>query len=62
MTEYEKSIELNPVFFAALKNLAVLYQQKGFRHKAIELWERAMGAAPEEETRKLIRENLLKLL
>lgn len=62
MKEYETTIELKPDLFAPLKNLAVLYQKKGFKNKAVEMWERALRCSPEEETRKQVREQLLKLL
>lgn len=62
MGEYEKTVELKPGFFPALKNLAAIYQQKGFRNKAVEMWERAMNAAPDEHTRQAIKEHVIKLL
>jgi DNA-binding response OmpR family regulator len=62
MSEYEKAVDLRPTFYPALKNLAVIYQQKGFRNKARETWERAMGVAPDDETRKAIRDHVIKLL
>jgi DNA-binding response OmpR family regulator len=62
MKEYETTIELKPDLFAPLRNLAILYQKKGFRNKAVEMWERALRCSPEEETRKQVREQLLKLL
>ncbi len=58
----EMAIELSPKNFAALKNLAVVYQRAGFRHKAIEAWERALTIAPDDETRKTIKEHLMGLL
>ncbi len=56
------SIDLSPRNFSALKNLAVLYQRAGFKHKAIEMWERALGAAPDEDTRRGIKDHLMSLL
>jgi DNA-binding response OmpR family regulator len=58
----EVAVNLSPRNFSALKNLAVLFQRAGFKHKAVEMWERAMGASPDEETRQGIREHLLGLL
>lgn len=58
----ETSIDLSPRHFAALKNLAVLYQRAGFKHKAIEMWERALGSAPDDETRRGIKDHLMSLL
>ena len=60
--ELETAVDLSPKNFAALKNLAVLYQRAGFKHKAIEIWERSLGSAPDEETRRGIKEHLMSLL
>ncbi len=62
ISELETAMELNSRHFAAAKNLAILYQKAGFRNKASETWERALRLAPDEETRKGIREHLLNLL
>ncbi len=61
MREYEQTVELKPDLFAPLRNLAILYQKKGFRNKAVEMWERALRCSPEGE-REQVREQLLKLL
>ena len=58
----ETSVDLSPRNFSALKNLAVLYQRAGFKHKATEMWERALGSAPDEETRRGIKDHLMSLL
>jgi CheY-like chemotaxis protein len=58
----EAAIHINGKHFAALKNLAVLYQKAGLRNKAIEMWERALSAAPDDATRQSIKEHLLSLL
>ena len=60
--ELETAVDLQPRHFAALKNLAILYQRAGFKHKAIEMWERALGNAPDDETRAGIKEHLMGLL
>ena len=60
--ELETAVDLQPRNFSALKNLAVLYQRAGFKHKAIEMWERALASAPDEETRHGIKEHLMTLL
>ncbi len=60
--ELETSVDLQPKHFSALKNLAVLYQRAGFKHKAIEMWERALGNAPDDETKQGIKEHLMGLL
>ncbi len=58
----ETAIEINSRHFPAVKNLAILYQKAGFRNKAVEMWERALSLAPDEETKQSIREHLLNLL
>ncbi len=60
--ELERAVELNPRHFAALKNLAVLYENAGFRNKAVELWERCVHIAPDAATRESLKEHLSKLL
>lgn len=62
ISELETVLELAPGSFQAMKNLAVLYQQAGFKNKAIEMWERAMGVCPDEDTREQIKAHLLGLL
>ncbi len=61
MREYEQTIELKPNLFAPLRNLAILYQKKGFRNKAVGMWEQALRCSPEGE-REQVRDQLLKLL
>jgi CheY-like chemotaxis protein len=60
--EMERSIALRDRFFPSLRNLAVLYERAGFRHKALEAWERACASAPDEPTRDQIKERVLALL
>jgi CheY-like chemotaxis protein len=60
--EMETALGISSRNFAALKNLAVLYQRAGFKHKAVESWERALRCAPDEETRRGIKEHLMSLL
>ncbi len=60
--ELETAVDLQPKHFAALKNLAVLYQRAGFKHKAIEMWERALGSAPDDDTKRGIKDHLMSLL
>ncbi len=60
--ELETAVDLHPKHFSALKNLAVLYQRAGFKHKAIEMWERALANAPDDETRHGIKDHLMSLL
>lgn len=58
----ETAVEINGKHFPALKNLAVLYQKAGFKLKAREMWERALGHAPDDATRSGIKDHLLTLL
>lgn len=58
----EGAVVLRPRNFAALKNLAVLYQRAGFKRQSIEMWERALVSAPDNQTHKEIREHLIRLL
>ncbi|HHH31243.1 MAG TPA: response regulator [Polyangiaceae bacterium] len=58
----ETSVDLSPSNFSALKNLAVLYQRAGFKHKAIEVWERTLAVAADEDIRKEIKDHLVSLL
>ena len=60
--ELEAALELSPDYFPALKNLAVLYQRSGFKLKAVETWERALGTTTDEETREGIKRHLMELL
>ena len=62
ITAYERAVELRPNLFHALRALAALYEQKGFRRKAVEAVERAVHAAPDPSTRDAMRQRLLKLL
>jgi CheY-like chemotaxis protein len=58
----ETAVDLSPRSFQALKNLAVLYQRAGFKHRSVEMWERALHVAPDEETRRAIKDHLVSLL
>jgi DNA-binding response OmpR family regulator len=62
ITAYERAIELRPNLFQALRALAGLYEQKGFRRKAAEALERAVHAAPDPKTKEDMRKRLLQLL
>jgi CheY-like chemotaxis protein len=58
----ETAVGLSPRHFSALKTLAVVYQRAGFRHKAVETWQRAMANAPDDETRAHIKDHMVTLL
>jgi DNA-binding response OmpR family regulator len=62
MTAYEKAAELRPGHLPSLRALAALYEEKGFRRKATETLERALGAAADDATRAVIRQDLMTLL
>jgi DNA-binding response OmpR family regulator len=47
MNEFERAVELAPNLFVALKELAILYEERGFRRKASEIWERAKASCPD---------------
>ncbi|GAC1337434.1 MAG: hypothetical protein NVSMB23_03890 [Myxococcales bacterium] len=62
ITQYERAVELRPGLFPALRNLAALYMDKGFRSKAAETLERALPHAPDPKTREQVKAQLLRLL
>jgi DNA-binding response OmpR family regulator len=62
ISELETAVKINSHHFAALKNLAILYQKAAFRNKAVETWERALTLAADEPTRLSIKQHLLNLL
>lgn len=62
MEAFERAIWLDPSLTTALQNLAVLYEKKGFRNKAIELWTQTLHATMEEEKRGKLRARIAKLL
>ena len=62
ISELETAVEINAHHFPAVKNLAILYQKAGFRNKAAEMWERALSLAPDDPTRKSIKQHILNLL
>jgi DNA-binding response OmpR family regulator len=62
ISELERAAELHPKSFATLKNLAILYEKAGFKNKAVEAWERALGRAETAEIQQEIRGHLLTLL
>lgn len=58
----EQSLALHDQYFPALRNLAVLYERAGFRRSALEVWERAHAAAPDDATRDSIKARVVSLL
>lgn len=61
MTALEHAAELRPQHIPALRALAALYEEKGFRRKAAGTLERALAAAP-AGAREGLRQDLLRLL
>ncbi|MEM6960223.1 MAG: hypothetical protein AAF550_00610, partial [Myxococcota bacterium] len=59
--ELETASDLQPQNFSSVRNLAILYQRAGFKHKAVEMWERALANAPDEETKRGIKDHLRNL-
>ncbi len=62
MTALERAAELAPRHLPALRALATLYEETGFRRKAAEVLERALPAAPDEAARTAIRKELMRLI
>ena len=60
--ELETALSIHSDYFPALKNLGVLYQNAGFRNKAIEMWERCLANAPDDATREAIKKMLVAVL
>ena len=58
----EKRERVPVALFPALKNLGVLYQNAGYRNKAIEMWERCLANAPDDATRDAIKKILVAVL
>ena len=48
--------------YLAYKNLAMLYEYKGFRSKAMEMWERALSTSTDVEEKQEIRKRLLGMI
>jgi len=62
MTALERSIELAPRHLAALRALAGIYEETGFKRKAAGVLERALPAAPDDAARAAIRRDLMRLI
>lgn len=62
MESFERAITLDPTLTTAMHNLAVLYEKKGLRNKAFELWTQTLHATKDEEKRKQLRARLAKLM
>lgn len=62
MTALEHATEAAPGNLPALRALAALYEEGGFRRKAAEVLERALAAARDDAGRSEIRKDLLRLI
>lgn len=62
MTAFERALEIRPNHLAALRALAGLYEEKGFRRKAAEALERAFTAATDPDIKATVKADLLRLL
>jgi CheY-like chemotaxis protein len=62
MTALERSVEIAPRNLSALRALAAIYEETGFRRKAAEVLERALPAAGDDTARGAIRRDLMRLI
>jgi tetratricopeptide (TPR) repeat protein len=62
MTALEHAAEAAPGNLAALRALAALYEEAGFRRKAAEVLERALAGATDEAGRIALRKELMRLI
>ncbi|HEX9241489.1 MAG TPA: response regulator [Anaeromyxobacter sp.] len=62
ITALEHAVEATPGHLAALRALAGLYEEGGFRRKAAEVLERALAAAPDDPSRTELRKELMRLI
>lgn len=58
----ERAVQADGTHFLGIRNLAIFYQQAGFRNKATEMWMRALNLAPEEATRESIKNHLISMI
>jgi DNA-binding response OmpR family regulator len=62
MTAFEHAVEAAPGHLSALRALAAVYEEGGFRRKAAEVLERAIPAASDDAARTALRKELMRLL
>lgn len=58
----DRAVGIHDHYFPALRNLAVLYERAGFRRSALDVWERAYAAAPDDASRESIKARIVSLL
>ncbi len=59
---FEQAIALEPRMGTALRSLAVLYEKRGFRNKAVDTWERTLHATEDPEKRNEILVRIQQML
>jgi CheY-like chemotaxis protein len=57
----ERAVRLGPERFAAATELAGTYQELGFTHKAVEMWQTALASAPNDKARARIEAQLARM-
>jgi DNA-binding response OmpR family regulator len=62
MTAFERATEANPRHLPALRALAAVYEEGGFRRKAAEALERALAAVRDDAARVELRKDLVRLI
>jgi DNA-binding response OmpR family regulator len=62
MTSLEHATDASPAHLPALRALATMYEECGFRRKAAETLERALPAAQDDVARTAIRTDLMRLI
>jgi DNA-binding response OmpR family regulator len=62
ITALEHAVEASPSHLPALRALAALYEEGGFRRKAAETLERALASSPDDASRTELRKDLLRLI
>jgi tetratricopeptide (TPR) repeat protein len=62
MTALERASQTSPRHLAALRALASVYEETGFRRKAAQMLERALSVAGDDAARAAIRDELVRIL
>lgn len=62
LAAFEEALRVDPACFAAMRTLAALYEERGLRHRATDLWQRALAHCPDEALAARLRKHLLSLL
>lgn len=59
---FEEALKIDPTCFPAMRTLAALYEERGWRHRATDLWQRALAHCPDDALGARMRKHLLDLL